>query len=1424
MQMALRSRRPRLSVEELEPRELLTASPPNILLTPSVLTTLWQQAAANTPAWKAFQTRLNQNLNVVISGYEASGLQWVADYALGYQALQASNPTLADQYADKAIGIMQSALRDNLSNQQSPEQFLALGNGTTTSFTLPNANYVPASVSVYLVPIQTVAVVRGAALGSDLVGFNDHLLWVSNTSGGAANYAQGMDWQVNPNLAIGSIDWSLGQRAPATGATYYVTEANPFSNQQVKVGFRLSGTAITLNQTPTASQAVFVQYVYGTHAANGSTLAYQQTGNGDGGFNNIFIDSSYTGRYLGKYLALGLDWLDGYSGLSSSFRTQVITNLESWFNYLQNNSWQHNNPASNYGAGDYASNVFTALALLNRDPANGPSLLTQALADRTNNLLPLLQSQASAGYGPWWGRGLQGGFWDEGWSYGWGAAENLLEAAQALQVSGQISAASYQANEGAWANQVLTDLLEAQPSPNTVYNGGDWSQYPAAFLDKQLFYVLSGTATDPNAVAYANYVLQNYTTKDRNDFTDLLFSNPSIPASNWSALPLQSFAPGTGLLLARSDWGTSPTWVAFQFENIQASHQVYTAGQLQIQRGADDLLVNTTALDQTQSPQVESTYGNTVVVDDNGDGLQSNRYAMSTYYGSPGLVVNAYEATNAYAYLSGDYHAAYSNKNKPGGGGPVSELNRQLVYLRPDLVLVYDRVTTVKSTYPKQLRWHFSKTPTVSGNSFVETVGGSKLFGQMFSESPLSTSVSAVTVNGATFQELITQSTAQTAGARYVTVFQTAASTATAPTAGHHVVSADNSMEGVQVANQVVLFGRNAAVYLMAGMSYQFTGSASGPVQHLLTNLQPGQQFQVLLNGNLLTTLTASSEGTISFATRGSGTQTVLVTQTTGGPTGTQTATHFVVSGPSSVMAGTQATFTLTAEDANNFIVPNYTGTVHFTSTAPGASLPADYTFTAGDAGVHTFTDGVTLPTAGSWVVTATDTANASLSGQATVTVTGAAGISFQVTVSPSSVKAGGAVTLTVTALEASGNVATTYTGQVGFTSSDAQAVLPAAYTFTAADQGTHAFSATLNTAGSQTLTATDTMNPTLTGQAGVTVTAAVPQAGLSGPTAGVPGQTLTYMLSATETGLAASTVFTFALDWNGDGQVDQTVQGPTGTTVNQVYTGTGTFTISLTATDPAGAVSAPATATVALTAVAVEPDPLTSDKTALFVGGTLGEDTITIQRGVNAGSYSVTVNGSLTDLLFPTGHIFVYGQAGNDTIKEVKYVAASGALYVSLPSYFFGGDGNDMLSVVDASTANNVLVGGNGNDTLVGAGGRDLLIGGAGADLLKGSGNDDILIGSATRYDADLVALGAVMAEWGQTSVSYSNRVSHLLGSTSGGLNGSYLLNADTVLADAVADSLYGQAGSDWFLVTGSGSLKDTANDLASGEVLSAF
>src|SRR5207342_2943170 len=117
---------------------------------------------------------------------------------------------------------------------------------------------------------------------------------------------------------------------------------------------------------------------------------------------------------------------------------------------------------------------------------------------------------------------------------------------------------------------------------------------------------------------------------------------------------------------------------------------------------------------------------------------------------------------------------------------------------------------------------------------------------------------------------------------------------------------------------------------------------------------------------------------------------------------------------------------------------PGYTGTVHFTSNDGAATLPGDYTFTGGDAGVHTFSNAYTLKTAGSRTVTATDTVTGSITGtSASITVSPAATSALVLSGTPASVTAGNAASVTVTAKDAFGNTTPTYTGTIAFSSSD---------------------------------------------------------------------------------------------------------------------------------------------------------------------------------------------------------------------------------------------------------------------------------------------------------------------------------------------------------------------------------------------------
>jgi hypothetical protein len=224
--------------------------------------------------------------------------------------------------------------------------------------------------------------------------------------------------------------------------------------------------------------------------------------------------------------------------------------------------------------------------------------------------------------------------------------------------------------------------------------------------------------------------------------------------------------------------------------------------------------------------------------------------------------------------------------------------------------------------------------------------------------------------------------------------------------------------------------------------------------------------------------------------------------------------------------------------------------------------------------------------------------------------------------------------------------------------------------------------------------------------------------------------------------------------------------------------------------------------------------DALDPSSRTLVLTGTPGNDKILFNPGGGTGTLvKVLVNDVAPGTFSPTGRLIAYGGAGDDDIQ-----VAGG---VTLPAWLYGGDGNDRLK---GGGGNNVLLGGAGDDQLLGGGGRNLLIGGLGADTLNAGSGDDLLIGGTTDYDSNLIALNAVMAEWGRTDADYNTRVNHLNGTLGGGLNSAWLLTASTVHDDSAGDTMFGGGGTDWFFALLSGTNKDTIKDQAAGEVITGL
>ena len=203
-------------------------------------------------------------------------------------------------------------------------------------------------------------------------------------------------------------------------------------------------------------------------------------------------------------------------------------------------------------------------------------------------------------------------------------------------------------------------------------------------------------------------------------------------------------------------------------------------------------------------------------------------------------------------------------------------------------------------------------------------------------------------------------------------------------------------------------------------------------------------------NGFTWTIGAASNPGTTTTTVAGETTTTVVgettttvvgeTTTTVAGETTTtvvetaSTATHLVVTAPTSATTGTSFTFTVSAEDASNEVVSGYTDPVAITSSDTAASLPASSALTDGTG---TFT--ITLNTVGDQTITATDTTTSTITGaSAAIDVTTSTTVTHLVVTAPTSATADTSFTFTVDAENASDAVVPGYADEVAFTSTAA--------------------------------------------------------------------------------------------------------------------------------------------------------------------------------------------------------------------------------------------------------------------------------------------------------------------------------------------------------------------------------------------------
>ncbi len=352
-------------------------------------------------------------------------------------------------------------------------------------------------------------------------------------------------------------------------------------------------------------------------------------------------------------------------------------------------------------------------------------------------------------------------------------------------------------------------------------------------------------------------------------------------------------------------------------------------------------------------------------------------------------------------------------------------------------------------------------------------------------------------------------------------------------------------------------------------------------------------------------------------------------------------------------------------------------------------------------------------------------------------------------------------------------------------------------FSFTPDDNAGYAVSLTVKDGDADVVTDSSTI---------IAVVNGVPTASITGPTAGVPGQPLSFTVSATDpSSVDQAAGFTYQVHWDDTTTDDIVPASPgngSGVPLNHTFTGTGAFQVSVTATDKNTGASTASTLTVTISSTAVVSG-------TLFVGGTVGNDNINIiPKGppkATSATVKVLMNGASLGTFKGMNAVHVFAQAGADKVH------LAGA--IKIPATLEGGAGNDRLT---GAKGKDLLLGGDGDDHLNGHTNNDVLVGGPGADRMLGGPGDDLLIAGSLFFANDSAAMAALWQAW-SAHTSTSVRVAALT-NPAAAVALTFTGPNPTVLDDGASDTVTGTAGQDWFVATVP---QDVITDLHANEFL---
>jgi hypothetical protein len=238
-----------------------------------------------------------------------------------------------------------------------------------------------------------------------------------------------------------------------------------------------------------------------------------------------------------------------------------------------------------------------------------------------------------------------------------------------------------------------------------------------------------------------------------NAYRDLVWRDPAVAKADHKRSKLSHFSPGAGCVFARSSWDDDATYFSFRCGKRFTSHQHLDVGHFNVYKHAelagDGGQYDSFGVDHDVNYHLRTIAHSTMLIHDpqerwpriragnvtGNDGGQHHNWPHHN-----GAVLDAqewlkdrqlydiadipaFEDRGAYLYVAGDATRAYSAKK-------LDYFTRQIVYLRPDTLVIFDRVKSKDAAFKKTWLLQAMRTPASQPPHLVITNGKGRLFVQ----------------------------------------------------------------------------------------------------------------------------------------------------------------------------------------------------------------------------------------------------------------------------------------------------------------------------------------------------------------------------------------------------------------------------------------------------------------------------------------------------------------------------------------------------------------------------------------------------------------------------------------------------------------------------------------------------------------------